>query len=649
MRNSKIQKLAILLLALSPYLIDGANAAEVAPPGAAKNPQVAMLIKKGIGKAKESDFHQAISCFNEALSLDPQSYDGFVNRGWTFRQMGDLEKAVADYTSAIKVNPDKAQVYLNRGWCQKKLGKFDEALADFNKAIEVDPKYVNAYRNRGSLKLKIGDYAGAITDFNQLLALDPDAKAEVAKYIPPELLASSTNLDPKATSKIGQTIADAIKGSSLEITDSDLAKLNNRAAQAIKAGDFGAAIGMLEEIARKKPDYKFAKDNLTTAYNNQGLKLAQESPEQSAAQFRKALFYSPEQGATRNNLNAMLKAAGSDPQSESARIGIGDQLKEQGDYTGAFVEYMEALRLNNGSKARQKVAEVCALIKGSKEAGAPGAMNIAAIAGSSTTESEAPVPTEGASTTTFDQGDSTASSIEVPATEFSASGTAAHETKSEEPLPEGVQATALALSQPKKIGHDIETMKLKWQNHVTHGDELFDQGNYVDAEAEYKESLIVAKKELGDNSNELIDSLERLSRIFLVQRRPVEALSLLEQAYSLRKDASGETDKVSLDRLGSKVLKLRHMLYPGAEDKEKAEENEEPEFVAKDNELEELDRAFGEEKGGATAGRGRKHFPTLLKLPKRKKSEIESAMERVETADRPASYTEKPSWDDWTR
>ncbi|MBX9668994.1 MAG: tetratricopeptide repeat protein [Candidatus Obscuribacterales bacterium] len=643
-------RLALLLLALSPCL--SAKAAEPAKPG--HNAQVATLVKKGIGKVKESDFHQAVSFFNEALTIDPRSYDSLVNRGWTFRQMGNLDRAITDYSTAISIQPSKPQVYLNRGWCQKRLGKYDEALVDFDKAIELDPRYINAYRNRGSLKLKMGDYPGAIADFNQLLSLDPDAKTEVTKYVPPELLEApgKVPLDSKTLAKSGTQLAQAFKGTSIQFNESDLAKLNNRAARAIKTGEFATAIGILEGINKTKPDYNFARENLTTAYNNQGLNLAKEHPDQSAEQFRKALFYSPQQGAARNNLNAILKSLGKDPESDKVRIAVGEELRQKGDYKGAFVEYMEALRLNNGPEARQKISEVCTLIDQSKRADAgkapdviakttPGVRIVAPSAtdsepaatgpsvpapetrleriaaseatGEEDTAAEAATPppkrTEVASALTETASDSSSSSSsEIPALASSSSFRKAspttvaalasseqvgnsfinpHQIEQDEATApktvkiaskEFVQESAKALSlNQDPVGLDKDTIRLKWHNRISRGDELFDQGNYTEAETEYKDSLVSARK-LGEESTELADSLERLSRIFLVQKRPVEALSLLEQAYSLHKDKS-KADDPALARVGKKVLTLRDILYPKKkvddDDKEDSEEGDE--------------------------------------------------------------------------
>lgn len=671
MRNRTIKKFAFafLLVAMSSSL--SAQATEPTSSSASKSAQVSALIKKGVNQAKEKDYHQAINSFNDALALDPNSFDVYVNRGWTFRQIGDFKGAIEDYTKAIKIQSTKPQVYLNRGWCHKRLNQFDEALQDFNKALELDPKYLNAYRNRGSLKLKMGDYAGSVADFNQLMFLDPNAKAEVAKYVPKDMMDKVNKLDPKTAEKIGSQVAAAFSGSQIEISDADLAKLNNRAARAIKSGEFESAIKILEDIAKKKPNYKYAKENLATAYNNQGLKFAGTSPEQSAEQFRKAMFYSQQQSTTRTNLNAMLKTMGKDPESAQVRIALGDQLKAQRDYRGAFVEYMEALRLKNGEEARGRVAEVCALID--TEKGEDGSSPVvvasnpsqATDANPNATENEPPAkpkiqPEPGR--IEYTEGDP-AGNAEEPMTlppvdlDTADSANSSGRPKPAKPFVEA-EATALDLNPPPKtpVGQDLETLRLKWKTHIAKGDELFDQGNYVDSEAEYKLSLLTAKK-LGNNNMELIGSLERISRIFLVQKRPVEALALLEQAYNLRKELQADPDPMHMERLGQKVLALRKMLYPHQDPKKKdanedEEEDDEPEEkISTDTEKtasadDDEDAPAKPEGPNVDVDQGKRK---LTKLFKRKKTEYEKDMDKFETTEKPGSFDTRPSWAEFNK
>lgn len=665
MRNRKKQFItySLLLAVLTPCL--DAQAADA--PAPSKNAQVSALIKKGINQAKEKDYRQAINSFNEALAIDPNSFDVYVNRGWTSRQIGDFTGAIADYTSAIKLNGSKPQVYLNRGWCHKRLNQYDEALKDFNNALELDPKYINAYRNRGSLKLKMGDYQGSVADFNQLLVLDPDAKTEVAKYVPKEYMDQANKMDPKQVASISSQVASAFSGTQVELSNADLAKLNNRAARAIKAGEFASAISILEELTKKKPNYTYAKDNLATAYNNQGMKFAVNNPEQSAEQFRKAMFYSTQQATTRTNLNSMLKQMGKDPESAEVRIALGDELKAKKDYKGAFVEYMEATRLEGGADARGKIAEVCALMETEQlTAGANKTTLTAALPSKSDISGEGMIHPPEAAKKKKQEGYVENTAEEEPLTlpptvgldtKFDTEGGPGKNAQVNRPKVESADATALDLNPPPKapIGQDLETLRVKWRNHLDRGDEQFENGNYVDAEQEYKDSLLTAKK-LGDESLEVISSLERMARIFLVQKRSFEALSLLEQAYNLRKERQEDPDPMHLERLGKKVLALRKILYPNQDPKKETEaDEEEPDdsdtakTASTDGAESDADPIADESTGEANKPAGDKR--KLTGVLKRKKTEFEKEMDVLDKKenDTRGSFDSRPSWAEFNR
>lgn len=665
MRNRKKQFItySLLFAVLTPCL--DAQAADA--PAQSKNAQVSALIKKGINQAKEKDYRQAINTFNEALALDPNSFDVYVNRGWTSRQIGDFNGAIADYTSAIKLNGSKPQVYLNRGWCHKRLNQYDEALKDFNKALELDPKYINAYRNRGSLKLKMGDYQGSVADFNQLLVLDPDAKSEVAKYVPKEYMDQANKMDPKQVASISSQVASAFSGTQVELSNADLAKLNNRAARAIKAGEFASAITILEELTKKKPNYTYAKDNLATAYNNQGMKFAVNNPEQSAEQFRKAMFYSSQQATTRTNLNSMLKQIGKDPESAEVRMAIGDELKAKKDYKGAFVEYMEATRLEGGEAARGKIAEVCALMETEQlTAGANKTTLTAALPSKPDVSGEGMIHPPEAVKKKKQEGYVENTAEEEPLTLPPTIGLDTKLDTETNPSKTGTgnrakiesaDATALDLNPPPKapIGQDIETLKVKWKNHLDRGDEAFENGNYVDSEQEYKDSLLTAKK-LGDESLEVISSLERMARIFLVQKRSFEALSLLEQAYNLRKERQEDPDPMHLERLGKKVLALRKILYPNQDPKKETEADEEEPDDSDTEKTASADGADGEDEAAMpeddkkpeAASENKRKITTIFK---RKKLPIEKEMEKIERreSDKSGAFDSRPTWAEFNR
>ena len=122
----------------------------------------------------QGQLDQALKDFNQALGLDPDSFEALYNRGRVYTMQGKPEKAVADYTAALKLKNDDWQVYYNRGNAYLDQEKFKEALAGLRQGPEAGPEEPSeVIHNRGLAHLGLGQAALALEDFNQTLVLDP--------------------------------------------------------------------------------------------------------------------------------------------------------------------------------------------------------------------------------------------------------------------------------------------------------------------------------------------------------------------------------------------------------------------------------------------------------------------------------------------
>ena len=55
----------------------------------------------------------AISCYNNALQLEPNDPDTHYNLGVAFKEQGDLTTAIGYYKKALELNPYYAEAHLN--------------------------------------------------------------------------------------------------------------------------------------------------------------------------------------------------------------------------------------------------------------------------------------------------------------------------------------------------------------------------------------------------------------------------------------------------------------------------------------------------------------------------------------------------------
>lgn len=59
------------------------------------------------------------------------------------------EEALTLYSEAIQLNPNEADFYLNRGLVYDYLERYQEAITDYTHAIHLDPQLSDSYNNRG--------------------------------------------------------------------------------------------------------------------------------------------------------------------------------------------------------------------------------------------------------------------------------------------------------------------------------------------------------------------------------------------------------------------------------------------------------------------------------------------------------------------
>jgi serine/threonine protein kinase/Tfp pilus assembly protein PilF len=110
------------------------------------------------------DDDKAISCFTTAISLRPDFYGSYFNRGLANQHAGKHADAEADFTAALERRPTFAVAHLHRGLARESQGQFRDALADFTSAIEIGDVPSRVWFARAGVRRKLGDKRGAVKD-----------------------------------------------------------------------------------------------------------------------------------------------------------------------------------------------------------------------------------------------------------------------------------------------------------------------------------------------------------------------------------------------------------------------------------------------------------------------------------------------------
>lgn len=147
-----------------------------------KDPIVQFLF--GNALAHYGKFDKAKSYFEKALQLDKNSYYALNGLGAVAQMQEDAARARSYYDEALRINPDFTQAYINRGILYLNLGKKDPyqnreklnklALNDFNTALAIDPRDLQAHQARLSLYRETGDSKGILQAITDLVAVTPE-------------------------------------------------------------------------------------------------------------------------------------------------------------------------------------------------------------------------------------------------------------------------------------------------------------------------------------------------------------------------------------------------------------------------------------------------------------------------------------------
>lgn len=148
-------------------------------PSAEVQNTVATLIQQGINAGRNATGISPLNAVNwQNLSSVYRSLIGFGQNAEQF--------AIQANQQAIALDPNNPQEYLNLGGLYYQLGQWDNAQRQFQVAISLKPDFANAYYNLGHALEQKGDYANALQAYQavqQLTASDKQSNEQIKKEI----------------------------------------------------------------------------------------------------------------------------------------------------------------------------------------------------------------------------------------------------------------------------------------------------------------------------------------------------------------------------------------------------------------------------------------------------------------------------------
>lgn len=128
----------------------------------------------GIADVNEGNFPEAISSFDEVLTLNPKSELAYFYKAICFHSLNRTTDALENYSKAIEINKNMVDAYFNRGQLLFKTNP-KQALDDFVSAVALDSKFIDAYYSIAAIQKNLGQYKDAIKNLDKIIELEPQA------------------------------------------------------------------------------------------------------------------------------------------------------------------------------------------------------------------------------------------------------------------------------------------------------------------------------------------------------------------------------------------------------------------------------------------------------------------------------------------
>jgi tetratricopeptide (TPR) repeat protein len=105
----------------------------------------------------------------EAIQYDENNYKAHLLYAEALHNERKYDDALKFYRKAISINPDSTEGYWYRSQCYATLKRYDKAIGDMTKCIQLEPSRYSNYFTRARLYSAINDEVAAIKDCDEII------------------------------------------------------------------------------------------------------------------------------------------------------------------------------------------------------------------------------------------------------------------------------------------------------------------------------------------------------------------------------------------------------------------------------------------------------------------------------------------------
>jgi tetratricopeptide (TPR) repeat protein len=127
----------------------------------------------GVNLYQEGRVDEAISNYEAALQIRPDSAMAHSNLGSALLEKGKVDEAITQFQDALRINPRSPNIHNNFGTALYQKGRVNEAIGEFRKALQIDPNNAGFHFNLARTLVQSGGVADAINQYQTVLQIDP--------------------------------------------------------------------------------------------------------------------------------------------------------------------------------------------------------------------------------------------------------------------------------------------------------------------------------------------------------------------------------------------------------------------------------------------------------------------------------------------
>jgi tetratricopeptide (TPR) repeat protein len=129
---------------------------------------------------EQDKLDEAVTCFQQAIALQPNYIEAYKKLGHVFLKQGNLDAAIDAYQQALNLDPNYVDanyidVYNNMGIILYRQGHLEGAIACYQQVLNCNPNYTEAYINLGNVFARQNQLQSALDCYQRALVLNPNS------------------------------------------------------------------------------------------------------------------------------------------------------------------------------------------------------------------------------------------------------------------------------------------------------------------------------------------------------------------------------------------------------------------------------------------------------------------------------------------